>query len=338
MSAHAHDALSEKVIRVDTAEPLSESLGKIRQQRASHVAVFAKGECLGVSGFNEADLVTGDSTFEDLAQRQSCPVVTDTAPLDELVRVFADSTADAQVVNDSDGNFVGVVTRQSLLEAMIEDRKESDEALRESEIRSRALREGSPVCNKIIDLDGRLQYMSSAGVNQLKIPDVTQLYGCTYPSELYPMWIRAPLVEKLDQALAGEISSVDCPLLDADGNEVWYHTTFLPACDDEGRIEYIIASSVNITERRRAEEEVRQIQEKLARVARLNTMGEMATGLAHELNQPLAAISNYVFSGEQSLAASPSPDIEYLQTLFGKLEGQATRAGEIIRRLRDFIG
>ncbi|MCZ6699161.1 MAG: PAS domain S-box protein, partial [Planctomycetota bacterium] len=146
-------------------------------------------------------------------------------------------------------------------------RKRAEEALRASEIRSRALLEGSPVCIKIIDLDSRLLYMSAAGQRQLKIADITAFYGRAYPLDFYPESIRSPLIEHLERAKSGEISSLELPALDSEGGEVWYHTTFVPARDDEGRIEYIIASSVDITERKRVENAVRESEARFRQLA-----------------------------------------------------------------------
>ena len=92
----------------------------------------------------------------------------------------------------------------------------------------------------------------------------------------------------------------------------------------------------NITDRIQAEEEVRQLREELAHVARLNTMGEMATGLAHELNQPLVAISNFCHAG-QLVAVTESTDLKHVRELFKNAAAQAMRAGEIIRRLRAMV-
>ena len=157
-------------------------------------------------------------------------------------------------LKDADGNvFAYAGTQRDITE-----RKRAEEALRDSEMKSRALLEGSPVCNKVIDLDSRLLYMSAAGLKQLKIPDITPYYGTVYPPRFYPESMRAPLIEHLERAKAGEISSVEAPVHDMEGGEVWYHTTFVPARDGEGRIEYVIASSVDITDRKRAEENLKQ--------------------------------------------------------------------------------
>ncbi len=162
-------------------------------------------------------------------------------------------------LKDADGNvFAYAGTQRDITE-----RKRAQEALRDSEMKSRALLEGSPVCNKVIDLDSRLLYMSAAGLKQLKIPDITPYYGTVYPPRFYPESMRAPLIEHLERAKAGEVCSVECPVHDMEGGQVWYHTTFVPARDHEGRIEYIVASSVDITERKRAEQALREREELL---------------------------------------------------------------------------
>ena len=93
----------------------------------------------------------------------------------------------------------------------------------------------------------------------------------------------------------------------------------------------------DITERKQAEEEIRRQKDKLAHISRVSTMGEMATGLAHEVNQPLAAIANYCYAGTHLLDNIHSADVEPLRELFEKLSDESLRAGEIIRRLRGLV-
>ncbi len=92
----------------------------------------------------------------------------------------------------------------------------------------------------------------------------------------------------------------------------------------------------SVTERKQAEEEARKQRDELAHVARISTMGEMATGIAHELNQPLAAISLYS-DAARVLAGRSDSDPHDLQEILAKLEDQAIRAGDIVRRLRDYV-
>jgi C4-dicarboxylate-specific signal transduction histidine kinase len=89
-------------------------------------------------------------------------------------------------------------------------------------------------------------------------------------------------------------------------------------------------------QRREAEQRARQRQDQLAHVARLRTMGEMAGGLAHELNQPLGAISAYADGCITHLSRDPV-DHQALRRALDEVGGQARRAGRIIHRLRQFI-
>lgn len=87
---------------------------------------------------------------------------------------------------------------------------------------------------------------------------------------------------------------------------------------------------------RAAEEETYRLQNRLAHVGRFSLMGEMAAGLAHELNQPLSAIVNYSQAGRR-LSEREDTTVESLSDCFEKITQQAMRAGHIIDKLRDFL-
>jgi len=91
----------------------------------------------------------------------------------------------------------------------------------------------------------------------------------------------------------------------------------------------------DISFRRRAEEDFHRLQERLTHVSRLATVGEMSAGLAHELNQPLAAVANYAQACDR-LLGMPNPDIEEVREALREITAQAVRAGDMIHRLRAF--
>ena len=93
----------------------------------------------------------------------------------------------------------------------------------------------------------------------------------------------------------------------------------------------------DLTERQATERRLQDVQAELVHVGRLTAMGEMASALAHELNQPLSAIANYVKGSVRLLDEEPV-DKETLKGALTKAGEQALRAGQIIRRLRDFVG
>ncbi|NCA68583.1 MAG: PAS domain S-box protein [Sphingobacteriia bacterium] len=112
-----------------------------------------------------------------------------------------------------------------------------------------------------------------------------------------------------------------------------YSLLFAPIRD----LGYLNIYARETTAVRRAEQEARQHQAELVHVCRLSTMGEMATGIAHELNQPLSAIVNYA-NGCSRRLQSLNPNIGELVGAMGQITAQAQRASEIIRRLRALVG
>ncbi len=104
-----------------------------------------------------------------------------------------------------------------------------------------------------------------------------------------------------------------------------------PLIDAQGRHSGWMGSMVDVTERKHADERARQQQDRLQSTARLVAMGEMASSIAHELNQPLAAISSYC-TGAANLLRNQTPTTEVLPALDKAVE-QAHRAGQVIRRI-----
>ncbi|MBI5765526.1 MAG: PAS domain S-box protein [Planctomycetes bacterium] len=92
----------------------------------------------------------------------------------------------------------------------------------------------------------------------------------------------------------------------------------------------------DLTEQQKARELIEVHREELAHVQRLSTMGEMATGLAHELNQPLAAIKNYTQGSVRRLMAA-QPEIAPVVQAMEAVADQAQRASEIVRRIREMV-
>jgi two-component system sensor kinase FixL len=93
----------------------------------------------------------------------------------------------------------------------------------------------------------------------------------------------------------------------------------------------------DLTEQQQTQVRLQELQSELVHISRLSAMGEMASALAHELNQPLAAISNYMKGSRRLLSASTDPNREKIESAMDRAAEQAMRAGQIIRRLRDFV-
>jgi len=93
----------------------------------------------------------------------------------------------------------------------------------------------------------------------------------------------------------------------------------------------------DLTERQQTELRLHDLQSQLAHVSRVTAMGTLATSIAHELNQPLTAIANYVETSRDLLAAPDPEIIEVVREALQECADQSVRAGQIVRRLRDFI-
>jgi two-component system, LuxR family, sensor kinase FixL len=93
----------------------------------------------------------------------------------------------------------------------------------------------------------------------------------------------------------------------------------------------------DLTERQQTEARLQELQAELVHVSRLTAMGEMASALAHELNQPLSAIANYMKGSRRLLESSTEERADQVRDAMDKAADQALRAGQIIRRLRDFV-
>ena len=121
-----------------------------------------------------------------------------------------------------------------------------------------------------------------------------------------------------------------------DGRVVHFVIAPQRVVDEEGNFRGSFGVFTDITEHKETEERAMQHQSDLAHVARLSVMGEMASGLAHELNQPLSAISTYCRAGLRIIDAAKKDIPEKLAHALEQSAIQAQRAGAIIRRMRQF--
>ena len=104
-----------------------------------------------------------------------------------------------------------------------------------------------------------------------------------------------------------------------------------------GNQRYFTGFIRDLTERQETEARLQELQSELVHISRLTAMGEMASTLAHELNQPLSAITNYLKGSRRLLDGATEKKFVAMRDALDKAADQAMRAGQIIRRLRDFV-
>jgi two-component system sensor kinase FixL len=104
-----------------------------------------------------------------------------------------------------------------------------------------------------------------------------------------------------------------------------------PITDNAGQVVFLVTESHDITEQKMAEEEARHHRDRIAHVSRLSTLGEMAAGIAHEINQPLTAISLFAQAGTRLLEAG---NFEKMNDVCCKLNEHALRASDVVERMQ----
>lgn len=122
-----------------------------------------------------------------------------------------------------------------------------------------------------------------------------------------------------------------------DGEIIWVSENVIVIREDDGgQPVHAVVTADDITERKNAERKIRQLNRDLSHSARVNAMGQMATSLAHELNQPLSAITQNMDAALSVLEQKKIDDPD-LTVLVEETDRQAHRAGDIIRALRGFV-
>ena len=234
-------------------------------------------------------------------------------------------------VFDSDGELsrIGFTTLE------ITEMKHAQDALKESETLFRTVIDNAPVAIGLKDLDGRYQLMNRWQKQSIGME------GDDYRGKTVADFLPANVAERTEQRDREVIATralVSYEISNVDSNGAVYHRLVnrFPVFGARGELTGIGFASLDISERIDAEQRLREMQAELEHVSRLNTLGEMAAGFAHELNQPLAAIRNYA-AGAVRRIDSERGSIKDIRLAIDKIAQQALRAGDIIRRIRGFV-
>ena len=219
---------------------------------------------------------------------------------------------------------------RKLTEEIIERRRAEDN-LRKL---SRAV-EQSPAMTVVTDIDGKIEYAN---------PRFTQVTGYTLeeisgktPRILKSGEMPAKEYERLWKTItAGKEWRGEIHNRKKNGELYWALTSISPITNQNGEVTHFLGISEDITQRKRVEEDARRHCNELAHAGRVVVMGEMATSLAHELNQPLAVISGCAQVCLDKLR-SGNGKLPEMWDPIEQVAEQAQRASEIIRRTRRFL-
>jgi PAS domain S-box-containing protein len=147
---------------------------------------------------------------------------------------------------------------------------------------------------------------------------------------------RAGVQQTVDSATRdGKDFNHEYRLLLPDGSVKHVHATAHAVTNESGVIEFVGAVT-DVTARKRAEEKLHEAQAELAHVARVTALGELAASIAHEVNQPLAAVVANAAACQRWLARTP-PDLEEVRSTVQSIIKDGNRAGEVIQRVRGLV-
>ena len=129
---------------------------------------------------------------------------------------------------------------------------------------------------------------------------------------------------------------IDYRVMLPDGSTRWVSSQGRVEFDDTGAPLLIRGTVRDVTARRQAEQETQQLRQEIAHAGRVSMMGQLASGLAHEINQPLAAILRNAEAAELFLQ-HPSPDLDEIRAILSDIRSDDARAGHVIDRMRGLL-
>ena len=218
--------------------------------------------------------------------------------------------------------------------AMADRLRESTARLSESERRYRGIFENA--------LEGVFQLDRSGGLREAN-PAMARLVGAATPAELTagdgapraPRLFTRAQTDTLFETLArqGEIASLELSFTRLDGSPIWVQLNGRGVNGPNGET-WLEGLLTDITARKQAETALHRTQAELAHVTRVTTLGELAASIAHEINQPLAAIVADTNASLNWLARDP-PDLDSVRETLAAVVKDGHRAAEVIQRIRE---
>ena len=235
-----------------------------------------------------------------------------------------DRQFEARVVASSEEQTITIVRD-------VTEHMRAEETLREAYRLNQAILQSAREGVVVYDLDLRYQVWNPFMEHLTGIP-AGEVLG-HHPLEVFPFLQEVGVIELLEKVLAGkEVAPVDFPFqIPATGRSGWTIDACAPLCDGEGKIIGVIETVTDISARKLAEEEFARLQAQLQQSQKMESLGILAGGVAHDMNNVLGAIL-----GLASLHLSNQPEGSPLHRAFHTISKAAGRGGQMVKGLLSF--
>ncbi|MDB5326923.1 MAG: hypothetical protein JWM57_2492 [Phycisphaerales bacterium] len=254
-------------------------------------------------------------------------------------------TKDGRLINVSltispirDAN--GAIFGASVIARDITQQIKTERALRESESRFRQLADSLPQIVWEANAAGQIDYYNRRWYEYTGLAELDGPLAEAYQlPAIHPDDLHHTSRQWMEAVKAGRPHLHETRLRNgATGIYRWHLIRSVPVRNEKGQIIRWFGTNTDIDDLKRTEERAKDQQNALAHMERIRTMGQMAAGLAHELNQPLGAILNYGVALQCSLKGDAKlTSLPDAKGILGEIVSQSVRAGEIIRRMRTFV-
>jgi len=214
----------------------------------------------------------------------------------------------------------------------IEDRKLAEEAVRESERNLSLIIDTIPALVWCAVPDGKLEYVNQRIVDYLGVP-VSDLTEHGWTNFLHPDDVEPTLRSWFHAVATGTRHEVEYRMRSSDGAYRWFHVLGQPLRNHEGRIVRWYGLLADIEDRKNVAETLRRTQARLSQAMQIATIGELAASIAHEVNQPLAAVITNGHACLRWLQAQP-PNLTQANQAAERIIRNGDSAAEVVRRIR----
>ena len=218
----------------------------------------------------------------------------------------------------------------------ITERKAAEKALQDSEKKLHAIFDHHYQLTGLLDPEGRLLAANKTVLDFTESSE-SDLVGIHLWEG--PWWNPAQeheIEELVERAAAGEFIRIETTHVNKDGQVRDFDFSLSPVKDDNGNVVYIVPEGRDITDIKQAEEAIRRVQEEIAHMSRVVTVGEIASGLAHEINQPLCATENYA-NACLRMIRSKQVDQNEMENCLEQISKLTQSSGEIINRIKGMV-